>query len=119
MGCVHPMVTHESARSIDFRGRGIRELHQLASRLDKHSLIARTMPKKPIHRITPDNQQLYLMRIADLLSDDPILTLVLGSRFKVVANCDLEAKRITYSFRCVGDTLPDEWGAKQSNSTSD
>lgn len=59
-----------------------------------------------------DKQEPHLMRIADLLSDDPMLTTVLGPRFKVVAFCNREAKRITYSFRCVDDTLPDEWDAK-------
>ena len=63
------------------------------------------------HTITPQKEGLqpYLMHIADLLSDDPILVQVIGTRFKVVAYADCKAKRVTYSFRCVDDTLPDEW----------
>ena len=52
------------------------------------------------------------MRIADLLSDDPILVNVIGPRFKVVAYADRKAKRVTYSFRSVDDTGPDEWDTK-------
>lgn len=70
------------------------------------------MTKKHHRPMTPDTQEPYLMHIADLLSDDPILTSVLGPRFKVVAYCDRKAKRVTYSFRCVDDTLPDEWDTR-------
>jgi hypothetical protein len=68
--------------------------------------------RRPIVRISQAHQQPYLMRIADLLSDDPILTDVIGERFKVVAHCDRDLKRITFSFRCPDDTLPDEWDIK-------
>lgn len=70
------------------------------------------MSKK--HTITPQPESLqpYLMHIADLLSDDPILVHVIGTRFKVVAYADRKAKRVTYSFRCVDDTEPDEWDLK-------
>ena len=70
------------------------------------------MTKKHHHPITLGTQEPYLMHIADLLSDDPILIAVLGLRFKVVAYCDRKAKRVTYSFRCVDDTQPDEWEGK-------
>ena len=52
------------------------------------------------------------MRIADLLSDDPLLVDILGPRFKVIADYDRKAKRVTYSFRRPDDTGPDEQGAK-------
>jgi len=70
------------------------------------------MKKKPIIGTQPDKAQPYIMRIADLLSDDPILMQVIGPRFKVVAYADHKAKRVTYSFRGVDDTEPDEWNLK-------
>ena len=70
------------------------------------------MKKKPTIVTQPDQAQPYIMRIADLLSNDPILLQVLGPRFKVVAHADHDAKRVTYSFRCVNDTEPDEWDLK-------
>ena len=42
---------------------------------------------KPIQQHAPDPQD-YLMRIADLLSDDPFLLTVLGGSFKVSAEYD-------------------------------
>lgn len=70
------------------------------------------MKKKPTIAAQPDSAQPYIMRIADLLSDDPILVHVIGPRFKVVAYADHKAKRVTYSFRGVDDTEPDEWDLK-------
>ena len=54
----------------------------------------------------------YVMRIADLLSDDPLLLDVLGPRFKLVADCDRARRRITYSFRSVDDVDADEVDAR-------
>ena len=70
------------------------------------------MKKKLTIVAQPEKSQPYLMRIADLLSDDPILVHVIGPRFKVVAYADRKAKRVTYSFRGVDDTEPDEWDLK-------
>ena len=39
------------------------------------------------------------MRIADLLSDDPLLIAVLGNSFKVEAQYDAEKKIVQYIFR--------------------
>ena len=68
--------------------------------------------KKHLSPKALDLNQPYVMRIADLLSDDPMLIGLLGPSFKVVAAYDRDAKRVTYSFRCVDDTQPDEWDAK-------
>lgn len=54
-----------------------------------------------------DRSQPFLMQIADLISDDPRIVQVIGSRFKVVAWVDEQAKRVNYSFRSVDDTAPD------------
>jgi len=70
------------------------------------------MKKKPTIAHHSQDEQPYIMRIADLLSDDPILVHVIGPRFKVVAFADRKAKRVTYSFRGVDDTEPDEWDVK-------
>ncbi|RMX08648.1 hypothetical protein D8I35_06170 [Corticibacter populi] len=51
-------------------------------------------------------EDIYVMRIADLLSDDPILLDVIGHRFKLVAECDRERRRVTYQFRAVDDDGP-------------
>ena len=66
------------------------------------------MTKKPALQDTTDQAQSYLMRIADLLSDDPLLIDVLGPSFKVIADYDRKTKRVTYSFRRPGDTSPDD-----------
>lgn len=71
------------------------------------------MKKKPTIVNHTNQAQPYIMRIADLLSDDPILVQVIGPRFKVIAFADREAKRVTYSFRSVDDTEPDEIDVKQ------
>nr|WP_315465708.1 hypothetical protein [uncultured Rhodoferax sp.] len=70
------------------------------------------MKKYPSPKVLDLNQP-YVMRIADLLSDDPMLIGLLGSSFKVVAAYDRDAKRVTYSFRRLDDTEPDEWEAKR------
>lgn len=66
------------------------------------------MKKKPTIVVRPQRNDIYLMRIADLLSDDPILCDVIGPRFKVVAWADRDRKRVTYSFRRMDDIGPDE-----------
>lgn len=48
------------------------------------------------------------MRVADVLSNDPDLVRFLGPRFKVVVSYNAEIRRVTYSFRCMNDTGPDE-----------
>lgn len=103
------MLTHDLARRTDRRGRHLCVLHKSPSRPDKPLLNAYAVPKKP--HIPVDRQQPYIMRIADLLSDDPILTQVIGTRFKVLAECDRERKRVTYSFRHPDDFDGDAEGA--------
>lgn len=65
------------------------------------------MKKKSTIPQRPEQTKPYLMQIADLLSDDPRIVQVIGSRFKVVAWVDEKAKRVNYSFRGVDDTAPD------------
>lgn len=60
-----------------------------------------------------DRAKPYVMRIADSLSDDPVLLRLLGPRFKVFVNYDVERRRVTYSFRRVDDTEPEDLDAKQ------
>ena len=43
--------------------------------------------------------QQFLMRIADLLSHDPLLIVVLGNSFNVEAQYDAEKKIVQYIFR--------------------
>lgn len=69
------------------------------------------MSKQPVIQDMADLDQSYLMRIADLLSDDPLLIDVLGPSFKVIADYDRKAKRVTYSFRRPDDTCPDDLSA--------
>lgn len=57
--------------------------------------------------------QPYLMRVADLLSNDPDLVSFLGPRFKVVVSFNAEIRRVTYSFRRTDDTAPDESDMQQ------
>ena len=45
-----------------------------------------------------DVAQQFLMRIADLLSDDPLLIAVLGENFKVAADYDSKKKFVRYIF---------------------
>lgn len=70
------------------------------------------MKKKPTIPLSADRAQPYVMGIADQLSDDPMLRRLIGSRFKVLVNYDLAAKRVTYSFRSPEDLDPDEADAK-------
>jgi hypothetical protein len=64
--------------------------------------------KTPIRPPKPQTTRDYVMRIADLLSDDPMLLRVIGPKFKVMASYDLETRRVTYSFRHVDDVAADE-----------
>ena len=66
------------------------------------------MSKNPSLKDKANPEQAYLMRIADLLSDDPLLIDILGPSFKVIADYDRKAKRVTYSFRRPDDTSPDD-----------
>jgi hypothetical protein len=50
----------------------------------------------------------YLSTIADLLSDDPFLLRLFGSRFKVVAHHDDQRNRVNFSFRSIHDLEPDD-----------
>ena len=59
-----------------------------------------------------DSAQFFMMRIADLLSDDPMLLDVIGPSFKVVADYDRKTKRVTFSFRRPDDFVPGEQDAK-------
>ena len=47
--------------------------------------------------------QQFLMRIADLLSDDPLLIAVLGENFKVAADYNSKKKFVRYIFRPTTD----------------
>lgn len=69
----------------------------------KHRL---TLP--PCRPLTDEEFNFYLMRAADLLSDDPFLRGVLGSSFCVIAEYDAKRHRINYSFRRKNDIDPDE-----------
>lgn len=64
------------------------------------------MKQKPDKKMSPEVEEFYVMRIADLLSDDPILVQVIGQRFKLDAHCDRERRRVTYQFRAVDDLEP-------------
>ena len=70
------------------------------------------MKKKPTIPLPPDSAQQYVMGLADKLSDDPMLLQLLGSRFKVIVDYDVQSRRITYSFRTPGDVGSDEQDAK-------
>lgn len=59
-----------------------------------------------------DSAQFFLMRIADLLSDDPMLLDVIGPSFKVIADYDRKTKRVTYSFCRPDDFVQGEQDAK-------
>ena len=71
------------------------------------------MKTTPTIGTSEDSAQAYVMRIADLLSDDPLLIDVLGPSFKVIADYDRRAGRVTYSFRRPDDTALDELDAKR------
>lgn len=68
--------------------------------------------KKPISPIPAVRAKPYVMRIADKLSDDPILLRLLGDRFKVVVDYDTERRRVTYSFRSSEDVEPGDEDAQ-------
>ena len=61
-----------------------------------------------------DANEPYVMRVADLLSDDPMLTGLLGPSFKVIVDYDTERMRVTYAFRRSDDTGDEEVGARFS-----
>lgn len=61
----------------------------------------------PVERAQP-----YVMGIADKLSDDPMLTKLIGPRFKVIVSYDPAIRRVTYSFRSPDDFDPDDSDAK-------
>jgi hypothetical protein len=70
------------------------------------------MKKKPTIPAPVDQVRPYVMGIADKLSDDPLLARMFGSSFKVIASYDLQARRITYSFRSPEDHDSDEANAE-------
>jgi hypothetical protein len=61
------------------------------------------MKRKPTIPDAHDPMQPYIMGVADKLSDDPLLARLFGSRYKVIVTYDLQAKRVTYSFRSPED----------------
>ena len=68
------------------------------------------VPYRPWHT---DQIEPYVMRLADQLSNDPMIAGLLGSNFKVIVDYDPDAKRITYSFRTPDDVSEDESQAKK------
>lgn len=69
------------------------------------------VPYRPWHT---DQIEPYVMKLADQLSNDPMIAGLLGSEFKVIVDYNAPAKRITYSFRQAHDTEPDEVDLKPS-----
>mgnify|MGYP003642950858 CR=1 FL=1 len=61
------------------------------------------MKRKATIPLPSDQAQPYVMGIADKLSDDPMLTRLIGPTFKVVVDYDIHARRVTYSFRSPND----------------
>ena len=70
------------------------------------------MKRKPTIPLAADVAQPYVMDIADKLSDDPMLVLLIGPRFKVIVDYDIAAKRVTYSFRAPDDHDPEDSDAR-------
>ncbi|MDR6215991.1 hypothetical protein [Paracidovorax wautersii] len=70
------------------------------------------MKNKAAPQVSLIAEDYYVMRIADLLSDDPLLVQVIGKRFKLIASCDRERRRVTYQFRHVDDVEADEASAR-------
>ena len=68
-----------------------------------------TISCRPLHA---NQVEPYVMKLADELSDDPMIFALLGPNFKVIVDYNAEAKRITYSFRTPGDVGSDEHDAK-------
>ena len=68
-----------------------------------------SIPYRPRHE---DKVEPYVMRLADDLSNDPMIAGLLGKNFKVIVDYNVEAKRITYSFRSPDDIGSDEQDAK-------
>ena len=61
------------------------------------------MKRKPTIPLPPEQARPYVMGIADLLSDDPLLCRLIGPRFRVIVDYDVAARRVTYSFRSPDD----------------
>lgn len=57
--------------------------------------------------------QPYVMKLADDLSNDPMIASLLGPNFKVIVDYDAKARRITYSFRHPDDISEDDTQAKK------
>ena len=70
------------------------------------------MKKGATKKMQEASEDYYVMRIADVLSEDPLLIDVIGNRFKLVATCDRQRRRVTYQFRHVEDVEPDEATAR-------
>lgn len=68
-----------------------------------------TIPYRPWHE---DKIEPYVMKLADDLSNDPMIAGLLGKNFKVIVDYDAHARRITYSFRTPDDIGSDEHDAK-------
>lgn len=71
------------------------------------------MKFKPTIPLPPEVARPYVMGIADTLSDDPLLSRMFASRFKVIVDYDGAANRLTYSFRSLDDSDPDEADAQK------
>lgn len=70
------------------------------------------MKRKATVPFPVDQARPYVMGIADTLSDDPMLTRLIGSRFKVIVDYDINARRVTYSFRSPDDNDPADSDAR-------
>jgi hypothetical protein len=64
------------------------------------------MKRKATIPLPTGQAQPYVMGIADTLSDDPMLTRLIGPRFKVIVDYNPTARRVTYSFRSPDDNDP-------------
>lgn len=69
-----------------------------------------TVPVRPWHT---DKIEPYVMKLADDLSNDPMIAALLGPSFKVIVDYDANAKRITYSFRTPEDITEEDSQAKK------
>ena len=69
-----------------------------------------TIPYRPWHT---DKIEPYVMKLADDLSNDPMIRALLGHEFKVLVDYNAEAKRITYSFRSKDDITDEDDQAKK------
>lgn len=76
------------------------------------SQASRHPKRNPSGPMAAECAERFVMRIADKLSDDPMLLRLLGGRFKVIADYDTAARRVTYSFRAADDIDVSDTGAK-------